>query len=64
MKKIFYWSPHISKVDTVKNVINSDFSLKKFSCIESPKIGWKLNKIKNIVFCTIFNILFIINTYL
>lgn len=31
MKKIFYWSPHISKVATVKNVINSAFSLKKFS---------------------------------
>ena len=30
MKKIFYWSPHISKVATVKNVINSAFSLKKF----------------------------------
>ena len=31
MKKIFYWSPHISKVATVKNVINSAFSLKKFN---------------------------------
>ena len=30
MKKIFYWSPHISKVATIKNVINSAFSLKKF----------------------------------
>ena len=30
MKKIFYWSPHISKVATVKNVINSAFSLKKY----------------------------------
>ena len=30
MKKIFYWSPHTSKVATVKNVINSAFSLKKF----------------------------------
>jgi len=30
MKKIFYWSPHISKVATVKNVVNSAFSLKKF----------------------------------
>ena len=31
MKKIFYWSPHISKVATIKNVINSAFSLKKFN---------------------------------
>ena len=30
MKKIFYWSPHISKVATIKNVLNSAFSLKKF----------------------------------
>ena len=30
MKKVFYWSPHISKVATVKNVVNSAFSLKKF----------------------------------
>ena len=30
MKKIFYRSPHTSKVATVKNVINSAFSLKKF----------------------------------
>ncbi len=30
MKKIFYWSPHISNVATIKNVINSAFSLKKF----------------------------------
>tara|TARA_B100001113_G_scaffold320890_1_gene290406 strand:+ start:292 stop:1437 length:1146 start_codon:yes stop_codon:yes gene_type:complete len=30
MKKVFYWSPHISKVATIKNVINSAFSLKKF----------------------------------
>ena len=31
MKKIFYWSPHISKVATIKNVLNSAFSLKKFN---------------------------------
>ena len=31
MKKIFYWSPHISKVATVKNVVNSALSLKKFN---------------------------------
>ncbi len=31
MKKIFYWSPHISNVATIKNVINSAISIKKFS---------------------------------
>ncbi len=31
MKKIFYWSPHISNVATVKNVINSAKSLKLHS---------------------------------
>ncbi len=30
MKKIWYWSPHISSVATIKNVINSALSLKKF----------------------------------
>tara|TARA_Y200000002_G_C22636423_1_gene644841 strand:- start:18 stop:1166 length:1149 start_codon:yes stop_codon:yes gene_type:complete len=30
MKKICYWSPHISNVATIKNVINSAISLKKF----------------------------------
>ncbi len=31
MKKIFYWSPHISNVATIKNVINSAISLKTYS---------------------------------
>ncbi len=32
-KKIFYWSPHINtQIATVKSVINSALSLKKFSC--------------------------------
>jgi glycosyltransferase involved in cell wall biosynthesis len=31
MKKIFYWSPHIDKVATVKAVINSAYSLKLYS---------------------------------
>ncbi len=31
MKKIFYWSPHSSNVATIKNVINSAKSIKKFS---------------------------------
>ena len=31
MKKIFYWSPHISNVATIKNVINSAKSLKIYS---------------------------------
>ena len=31
MKKIFYWSPHISNVATIKNVINSAKSLKLYS---------------------------------
>lgn len=30
MKKICYWSPHISNVATIKNVINSAISLKKY----------------------------------
>ena len=30
MKKIFYWSPHISNVATIKNVQNSAMSLKKY----------------------------------
>ncbi len=30
MKKICYWSPHISNIATIKNVINSAISLKKF----------------------------------
>ena len=31
MKKICYWSPHISNVATIKNVINSAISIKKFA---------------------------------
>jgi len=31
MKKICYWSPHLSNVATIKNVINSAISLKKFT---------------------------------
>ena len=31
MKKICYWSPHISHVATIKNVINSAISVKKFA---------------------------------
>ena len=31
MKKIFYWSPHLSNVATIKNVINSAKSLKMFN---------------------------------
>ena len=31
MKKIFYWSPHLSNVATIKNVINSAKSLKRFN---------------------------------
>ena len=30
MKKIFYWSPHLSNVATIKNVINSAKSIKKY----------------------------------
>ena len=30
MKKIFYWSPHLSNVATIKNVQNSAMSLKKY----------------------------------
>ncbi len=30
MKKIFYWSPYLSNVATIKNVINSAKSIKKF----------------------------------
>ena len=31
MKKIFYWSPHLSRVATIKNVINSAKSIKVFN---------------------------------
>ena len=31
MKKIFYWSPHLSNVATIKNVINSAKSLNKYN---------------------------------
>ena len=31
MKKIFYWSPYLSNVATINNVINSSISLKKYS---------------------------------
>lgn len=31
MKKIFYWSPHLSRVATIKNVINSAKSIKIFN---------------------------------
>jgi len=31
MKKIFYWSPYIGKIATVKAVLNSAISIKKFS---------------------------------
>ena len=31
MNKVFYWSPHLSNVATIKNVINSAKSIKKFN---------------------------------
>ena len=31
MKKVFYWSPHLSNVATIKNVVNSAYSLKKYN---------------------------------
>ena len=31
MKKIYYWSPHISKVATIKNVFNSAASLARYT---------------------------------
>ena len=31
MKKIFYWSPYLSNVATIKNVLNSAMSIKKYS---------------------------------
>ncbi len=31
MIKIFYWSPYIGKIATVKAVLNSAISIKKFS---------------------------------
>ena len=38
-KKIFYWSPHINKeVATVKAVLNSAYSLKRFSKKFKPYI--------------------------
>ena len=30
MKKIFYWSPYLSNVATIKNVLNSAMSIKKY----------------------------------
>lgn len=30
MNKIFYWSPHLSNVATIKNVLNSAFSVSRF----------------------------------
>ena len=31
MNKIFYWSPYLSNVATIRNVINSALSLKKYN---------------------------------
>ena len=31
MKKIFYWSPYLSNVATIKNVLNSAISIKKYN---------------------------------
>ncbi len=31
MKKIFYWSPYVSNVATIKNVLNSAMSMKKYN---------------------------------
>ena len=30
-KKVFYWSPHLNPVGTVKSTLNSALSLKKYS---------------------------------
>jgi len=38
MKKIYYWSPFIDKVATVKSVINSAYSLKKYDQKNTPVI--------------------------
>ena len=54
MKKIFYWSPYLSNVATIRNVINSAHSLIKYD-YDSYKVGivdavgeWQ--KIKNKIF--------------
>lgn len=62
MKKIFYWSPYIGKIATVKAVLNSAISIKKFSNFQNEVSiincfgEWNLykkiflkNKIKEIV---------------
>jgi hypothetical protein len=33
MKKIFYWSPYLSNVATIRNVVNSAYSLIKYDKI-------------------------------
>jgi len=54
MKKIFYWSPYLSNVATIKNVLDSAYSLTKYgkNCFEPYIIDvmgeWK-NKKKNII---------------
>ena len=39
MKKIFYWSPHLSNVATIKNVINSAKSIKIFNMQGQKEYG-------------------------
>ena len=38
MKSVLYWSPYLSNVATIKNVIKSALSLKKYSKIYKPII--------------------------
>ena len=66
MKKIFYWSPYLSNVATIRNVLNSAYSLTKygknsFSTYLLDVFGeWSsfksdiLNKKINYIFCCFY----------
>ena len=37
-KKIYYWSPHLTEIATIKAVINSAYSIKRFFKEYDPTI--------------------------
>ena len=46
MKKVFYWSPYLSNVATIRNVINSAYSLTKYNKNSFNDINFGENVLK------------------
>ena len=60
-KNIFVWSPFTSKIGTISNVVNSSYSLIKFSKLKSKSVNNIIGLFNKIIISDIINA---INKYL